>query len=71
MRIFVNIGDNQLRALDQLSKEDKRSRADLIREAIEDYLAKRCGKQIGDAFGLWGKTKVDGLAYQRKVRNEW
>jgi hypothetical protein len=40
-------------------------------EAIDDYLAKRRHKHEGDAFGLWGKPKIDGLAYQRKVRNEW
>jgi predicted transcriptional regulator len=54
-----------------LSKKEKRSRATLIRQAIDDYLAKRRDIQEGDAFGLWGKRKVDGLAYQEKVRGEW
>jgi predicted transcriptional regulator len=71
MRTLVDVGDAQVRALDELSKEDKRSRAALIREAIDDYLAKRRGTRGGDAFGLWGKRKVDGLAYQEKVRREW
>ena len=48
-------------------KEEKRSRAALIREAIDDFLAKRRSKHEGDAFGLWGKRKVDGLAYQEKA----
>jgi len=52
-------------------EEEKRSRAALIRQAIDDYLARRRSKQEGDAFGLWGKRKVDGLAYQKKVRGEW
>jgi metal-responsive CopG/Arc/MetJ family transcriptional regulator len=71
MRTLVDIGDAEVRALDELSKEDRRSRAALIREAIDDYLAKRRGKRGGDAFGLWGKRKIDGLAYQEKVRGEW
>jgi hypothetical protein len=54
-----------------LSKKEKRPRAVLIRRAIDDYLAKQRDKQEGDAFGLWGKRKVDGLAYQEKVRGEW
>jgi metal-responsive CopG/Arc/MetJ family transcriptional regulator len=69
MRTLVDLGDGQIQALDDLSKKDKRSRAALIRQAIDDYLAKRHSKH--DAFGLWGKRKVDGLAYQEKVRREW
>jgi metal-responsive CopG/Arc/MetJ family transcriptional regulator len=71
MRTLVDLGDGQIRALDELSKRDKRSRAALIRQAIDDYLAKRHSRQEVDAFGLWGKRKVDGLAYQEKVRREW
>ncbi|MET4232286.1 metal-responsive CopG/Arc/MetJ family transcriptional regulator [Bradyrhizobium sp. i1.4.4] len=71
MRALVDLGDSQIQALDELSKKDKRSRAALIRQAIDDYLAKRRSKQEGDAFGLWGKRKVDGLTYQEKVRREW
>jgi predicted transcriptional regulator len=71
MRILVDLGDAQLEALDELSKKEKESRAALIRQAIDDYLAKRRSKKEGDAFGLWGKRKVDGLAYQEKVRGEW
>jgi metal-responsive CopG/Arc/MetJ family transcriptional regulator len=71
MRTLVDVGDTQLQELDELSKEEKRSRAALIREAIDDFLAKRRSKHEGDAFGLWGEHKIDGLVYQEKVRNEW
>jgi predicted transcriptional regulator len=71
MRTLVDLGDVQLQALDELSRKEKRSRAALIRQAIDEYLAKQRDKQEGDAFGLWGKRKVDGLAYQEKVRSEW
>jgi metal-responsive CopG/Arc/MetJ family transcriptional regulator len=71
MRTLVDLADHQLEALDKLSKQQKRSRAALIRQAIDDYLARRRSKQEGEAFGLWGKRKVDGLTYQKKVRSEW
>ena len=71
MRTLVEVGDTQIRELDALSKEEKRSRAALIREAIDDYLARRRKKHEGDAFGLWGKRKMNGLVYQEKVRREW
>jgi metal-responsive CopG/Arc/MetJ family transcriptional regulator len=71
MRTLVDLTDRQVAALDALSKSEERSRAALIRQAIDDYLAKRRSKQESDAFGLWGERKVDGLTYQKKVRSEW
>jgi len=71
MRTLIDVGDSQIRELDELSKGEKRSRAALIREAIDDYLAKRRKKLEDDAFGLWGRRKIDGLVYQEKVRKEW
>jgi predicted transcriptional regulator len=71
MRTLIDLGDARIRKLDELSKQEKRSRAALIRQAVDDFLAKRSGKNEGDAFGLWGKRKVGGLAYQEKVRDEW
>lgn len=71
MRTLVDLGDTQVQALDELASRDKRSRAALIRQAIDDFLAKRRSDQESDAFGLWGKRKVDGVAYQEKARREW
>ncbi len=71
MRTLVDLGDERLRALDELSKGVRKSRAALIRDAVDDYLAKRRAKIKDDAFGLWGNRKADGVAYQRKVRREW
>jgi predicted transcriptional regulator len=63
--------DAQVDALDTLAKRERRSRAALIRAAIDGYLARHRHTQVEDGFGLWGKRKVDGLAYQEKVRGEW
>jgi metal-responsive CopG/Arc/MetJ family transcriptional regulator len=71
MRTLVDLRDAKVQALDELSKREKRSRAALIRLAIDEYLARRHSKQEGDAFGLWRTRKVDGLVYQEKVRTEW
>jgi predicted transcriptional regulator len=67
MRITIDIDEEQIRALDMLSEATKRPRAELIRDAVDQYLA----GQSTDAFGLWGDRKVDGLAYQEKTRGEW
>jgi predicted transcriptional regulator len=71
MRTLVDIGEAELLELQDLAKEAKRSRAALIREAIDEFLAKRRSQHQGDAFGLWGQRQVDGLAYQEKMRDEW
>lgn len=71
MRTLIDLSDRQVEALDELSKRERRSRAAIIRLAIDDYLAERRGQQEGEAFGLWGKRRVDGVIYQRKVRSEW
>jgi metal-responsive CopG/Arc/MetJ family transcriptional regulator len=71
MRILVDIGDTQVQALDAMSKQGKRSRAALIRDAVGEYLARRRSQQPSDAFGLWAEQKIDGLAYQEKIRAEW
>jgi metal-responsive CopG/Arc/MetJ family transcriptional regulator len=71
MRTLIDLADTQIQALDELSKKAKRSRAALIRQAVDDYLGKQRDGQEGEAFGLWGKRKIDGLTYQKKVRGEW
>ena len=44
MRTLVGLTDRQVAALDELSKREERSRAALIRQAIDDYLAKQHGR---------------------------
>ena len=48
-----------------------RSRASLIREAVDDYLRRHCLESADEAFGLWGKDAVDGLVFQDRARSEW
>lgn len=71
MRALVDMNDAQIEALDALAKRVRQSRAALIRAAIDDYLERHHQEQVEDGFGLWGKRKVDGLAYQEKARSEW
>ncbi len=71
MRALIDIDEKQIRELDRLAKDQKRSRASVIREAVSDYLDRRAAATDKDAFGLWGQRKIDGLAYQDKIRGEW
>lgn len=71
MRALVDMNEAQIEALDALAKRARQSRAALIRAAIDDYLDRHRRGDIDDSYGLWGQQKVDGLAYQDKVRSEW
>ena len=71
MRTLVDLKDAQARALDRLAKRQDRSRASLIREAVDDYLGRHCRESDDEAFGSWGKDAVDGLAFQERARREW
>jgi predicted transcriptional regulator len=71
MRTLVDLNDDDVERLDEIAASSKQSRAALIRKAISDFLRLRREDVAGDAFGLWGKGRADGLAYQRKVRSEW
>ena len=70
MRTLVDITEKQISELAVISKNQNVSRAEIIRKAIQAYIEKnRPTSKV--AFGIWKKHKVDGLAYQEKVRSEW
>lgn len=74
MRTLVDIPDEQLEELTQISARENTSRAAIIREAIDGYLAERRKAGARDAFGLWrreGQDLVDGVEYQKALRGEW
>ena len=71
MRTLVDFNEAQIHALDDLSKRQKKSRAALIRMAIDDFLVKNKAAQAQNAFGAWGNRDIDGLEYQEQVRSEW
>ena len=70
MRTLVDIPEQQLAALAAMGAARKESRAELIRLAIAAFIATHKG-DTDQAFGLWGKRQIDGLAYQQQARSEW
>ena len=71
MRTIVDLPDKQIKALKRMSESVHSSRAELVRCAIDEYLARHLPAQNDDAFGLWKKRQVDGLTYQERARDEW
>jgi len=71
MRTLINISDQTAEALAMLCKQDKSSRNELIRAAIDAYLKKRRHELLMSGFGIWKDRGIDGLEHQRKLREEW
>jgi hypothetical protein len=72
MRTLIDLTERQIADLDRLSKMHDLSRAELVRRAVDRYLAEAApDREAG--FGLWKRAghKTDGLAFQRRMRKDW
>ncbi|WP_313436088.1 ribbon-helix-helix domain-containing protein [Atlantibacter hermannii] len=70
-RILLDLSDEAIRRLDHLKQRRNLPRAELLREAIDQYLDRQTQDVIQRAQGLWGEGAEDGLEYERKLREEW
>jgi hypothetical protein len=71
MRAQVDLSETQLDALAKLGQQRGVSRDEVIRTAVDCYLAAEGKDPVDAAFGLWGDRGEDGVAYQRRLREEW
>ena len=72
-RFLVDVPADDVRQLDEIAKREGKSRAAVLREAVSNYL-EVCGKEgFEKYFGLWERhgSTVDGLEYERQLRDEW
>ena len=70
MRTIIDLPDDQLERLDAHCRSEGISRAEAVRRAIAAHLRVLPGTAPA-AFGLWAGRGVDGLAYERALRQEW
>ena len=72
MRILVDVNHQQVSALNALAKRTGKARAEVIREALDKYVAAH-RPSISAFYGLWaGDAETeDAQAYQDKLRSEW
>ncbi|EGT0663961.1 MULTISPECIES: ribbon-helix-helix domain-containing protein [Citrobacter] len=72
-RILLDLSDDVIKRLDDLKVQRNLPRAELLREAVEQYLERqdRAEITISNALGLWQGCEEDGVEYQRKLREEW
>lgn len=72
-RILLDLSDEVIKRLDDLKVQRNLPRAELLREAVEQYLERQDQAEttISRALGLWQGCEEDGVEYQRKLREEW
>jgi hypothetical protein len=80
MQTLVDIPEEDIRLLDQLSSARNVSRAELVSVALSTYLESQRPRLLSeeqrkqaldDAFGAWRDFSEDGQAYQDRIRSEW
>ena len=66
MRTLIDIPEQDLAALNRMSKAENVSRAELVRRAITLYLSpqKRDNSGLRKAFGAWKDNPEDGYLTQ-------
>lgn len=71
MRTIVDIPEEIIKSLDELSVQENRSRASVIREALSEFLKAKPSSNINEAFGIWKRRKIDSIKFQEDLRSEW
>ncbi len=72
-RILADLPDEAIKWLDQLAAEQGKSRAAVLREAVEAYRAETPKDWLAAGFGLWARhgVEIDPVEWDRKRRAEW
>jgi metal-responsive CopG/Arc/MetJ family transcriptional regulator len=71
MRTIIDLPEEQILALAEVCRREKISRAEAVRRAVAEYASRHATGEAGKAFGVWRGRRVDGLAYERRLRREW
>lgn len=73
MRTLIDLPDDDIKWLDRKAAEDGKSRAALVREAVEKYRTDASTDWLERGFGIWARDGVrfDHKEYDRLRRAEW
>jgi metal-responsive CopG/Arc/MetJ family transcriptional regulator len=71
MRTIVDIPKEQLDALAHLCEQQKISRAEAVRRAVDRLLKESSAAQKDAGFGLWKSKRIDSRKFVEKLRSEW
>lgn len=72
MRVLVDLSEDDLQWLDQHAREQGKSRAAVLREAVSSYRTEMASDGIEKYYGIW-KDRADigdAVEWQRRLRAE-
>lgn len=72
-RILADLPDDDIKWLDARAAEEGKSRASILREAVQAYRVEGSEDWLEAGFGLWARhgIEIDPVEYERKRRAEW
>ncbi|HHH7925412.1 TPA: protein YiiF [Escherichia coli] len=70
-RILLDLSNEVIKQLDDLEVQCNLPRAELLREAVDQYQVNQSQTAISSVPGIWQGSEEDGVEYQRKLREEW
>jgi metal-responsive CopG/Arc/MetJ family transcriptional regulator len=71
MRTIVDLPDDQLGELARLCEEQKISRAEAVRRAVDHLIKETAAKRKDVGFGIWRHKRLDSRKFVEKIRSEW
>ena len=78
MQTTIELSEERLHQLDQLTQSERISVEELVGKALDAYVSlqpvpagSHSWAEMDAAFGLWKDRGEDGLAYQLRMRAEW
>jgi hypothetical protein len=71
MRTIVDLPDTQIEALDAWCHREGVSRAEAVRRAVAEHLAKHHAAARSNAYGIWRDRADAGAGDQTTLREEW
>lgn len=71
MRTIVDLPDEQLGALARLCEEQKISRAEAVRRAVDRLIKESPTGRRDAGFGIWKHKRIESRKLVDKLRAEW
>ena len=71
MRTLIDLPEKLLNDIDAVAERDSISRAEAVRRAVAEYVAKRNAPRADAAFGIWKSKHIEALKYEDSLRDEW
>ena len=71
MRTLMDLPDNLLHDLDNVSMREGISRAEAVRRAVSAYVTERNVPRHDAAFGIWKNKNLNPLDHEDLLRDGW